>query len=98
MNIDIMGESIEVKLYSKSEMGDGKYAGRALLLANKIKIWEDMSKQRQEATLIHEFLHFADDRLLLEMSDEAIVRLSNFLSALINDNPDTFKFTPKLEE
>ena len=98
MNLDIMGENIEAKLYSKEEMGDGKYSGRAFLLQGKIKIWKDMNEQVQEVNLIHELIHYADEKMLLELKEVTIARLANFLYALINDNPETFKFTPKLEE
>lgn len=97
MNIDVMGENIEAKLYSKEEMGDGKYSGRAFLLQGKIKIWKDMSEQAQEINLLHELIHYADEKLVLSFKEATIIKLTNFLYALINDNPDTFKFTPKLE-
>jgi len=98
MNFDIMGENVEAKLYSKEEMGDGKYSGRAFLLQGKIKIWKDIGEQAQEINLLHELIHYADEKMVLGLKEEIVIRLSNFLYALINDNPDTFKFTPKLEE
>ena len=98
MNFDIMGENVEAKLYSKEEMGDGKYSGRAFLLQGKIKIWKDMSEEVREVNLLHELIHYADEKMLLGLKEENIARLTSFLYGLINDNPDTFKFTPKLEE
>jgi len=98
MKIRVMGEDVEAKLYSKSEMGDGKYSGRAFLLQGKIKIWKDMSKQVQEENLLHELIHYADEKMVLGLTEKTIIRLASFFHALISDNPEIFKFTPKLEE
>lgn len=98
MKLRVMGENVEAKLYTKGEMGDGKYSGRALLIQGKIKIWKDMSKQVQEVNLLHELIHYADEKMVIGLKEVEVMQLSNFIYALINDNPEIFKFTPKLEE
>lgn len=98
MRLRVLGTNVTVKLYPRKEMDDGKYAGRAILMQNEIKLSTDMDKQHYKETLIHELLHFAVDKLVIGIDEDEIVRLTSFIYALINDNPDTFKFTPKLEE
>lgn len=98
MKLKVLGSEINVKLCSGKEMDDGKYSGRAILMQHEIKLLRDMDKQNYKLNLLHELFHFAVDKLVINLDEEAIIRLSNFLLALINDNPDTFRFTLKMEE
>ncbi len=81
------------RIEKREELHDGaeELYGQIQYLEEKILLRENVSEERQEATLCHEMLHGLDDMYSIGLKEKQVEKLGNALYMLILDNPEIFR-------
>lgn len=72
--ITILGKTYEV--VKSDDIAIGGYMGLSNQYTQKIAIANNISKDQEEETLIHEVIHIIDMELSLGLSEETVARLA----------------------
>lgn len=85
MKFKIVGKEVKADLVNRNTI----QGNSGLSNANLLRIWvaDDLPKEEQQDTMLHEVLHIIDYSMDTDLSETQVKRLATGLLAFFKDNP-----------